>query len=311
MKKILLFLPFLVILGCGDDTEAGDTREAVKLVTFEDKISYSLGAMEAKKITESPNPNASRLDKKMLLAGYKEGFKPGMTMDQNNPCMKTMESLFGIQGMDFDTTYVREGSKCYGSTMAGMFYKQLEDVSEVKTINKELFYRGFEDGLAGNDTVISDVDKKAVVDQFGQQVQKKMQAEMQNKLSNVEMAEAADWVKIKAITGIVELEEGVYLQTLKKGKGVSPTATDDVEASYILSTLDGTVKQNSADFGETFKTNLSGVVQGWTIGFQAMQKGGKYKLYVPARMGYGEETLIFEIEVFNIGPAGSIAPPRQ
>jgi FKBP-type peptidyl-prolyl cis-trans isomerase len=311
MKKIFMFLPFLVVLACGDESVTEDTREAVKLVTFEDKISYSLGAMEAKKITESTNPNAGRLDKKMLLDGFKDGFKPGLTMDPSNPCMKTMESLFGLQGMDFDTTYLREGSRCYGITMAGMFYKQLEDVSEVKTINKELFYRGFEDGLAGNDTVISDDDKKLVVDQFGQQVQKKMQAQMQNKLSNIEISEAADWAKIKAITGIVELEEGVYLQTLKKGSGPSPTATDDVEASYILSTLDGTVKQNSADFGETFKTNLGGVVQGWTIGFQAMQKGGKYKLYVPARMGYGEETLVFEIEVFNIGPAGSIAPPRQ
>jgi FKBP-type peptidyl-prolyl cis-trans isomerase len=310
MKKFLFILPFLALAACGDDAEVDD-REPVKLETFEDKLSYAFGAMEAKKITESTNPNSSRLDKAMLLEGFKDGFKTGLSKDPASPCMKSMEGLFGAQGMDFDTTYLKEGSRCYGLTMAGMFYEQLEGVSEQGNINKELLYRGFEDALAGNDTVLSQEDKLAVIDQFSEQIRTRMMKEQEEKLVEIEITEAAEWEKIKAMPGIQELENGIYLKTLKKGSGASPVATDDVEASYILSDLKGDVKQNSADFGQNLKRNLQGVVKGWTIGFQSMQKGGRYMLYVPGAMGYGAETLVFEVELFDFGPAGSIAPAGQ
>lgn len=308
-----MILPFFMLMSCGDDA-AADSAEAdkgpVKLETFKDKISYTLGTMEAKKITESPNPGASKMDKKMLLVGFKEGYKTGVNLNPEDPCMKTIESLFGFQGTNYDSTYVIEGSKCYGSKIAGMFYKQLEEVFETQNINQELVFRGFEDALAGKDGALTDEEKIALVEEFSKQVSAKMEAKMQGTISNIAVAEAAQWEEIKAMDGIVELEGGVYIKTVKAGSGVFPTATDDVEASYIVSRLDGSVKQNSADFGGTFKTNLGSVVEGWTIGFQSMQKGGKYMLYVPAELAYREETLIFEIEVFDVGPAGTIAEPR-
>jgi FKBP-type peptidyl-prolyl cis-trans isomerase len=313
MKKLLFILPFLVLVACGDDAaENTEVDKAIELKTFDDKLSYSFGALEAQSLTESTDPIAGKLDKKMLLEGYKEGFKTGFSRNPDQQCNETLNKLFGEQGMDFDEKYLAEGSKCYGSGMGGMFYEKLEGVSEVGRINKELLFRGFKDGLAGKADALKDEEKLAVVEQFSQEIQQKMQAEQVTKLGEIEIAETEEWVKIKAIKGIVELEGGVCLQTLRKGSGASPTATDDVESSYILSNLAGEVLQNSADSGKHFKTNIgSGVIAGWTIGFQAMQKGGKYKLYIPARLGYGAESLVFEIELFDFGPAGTIAPPQQ
>ena len=315
MKKVLFILPFVVgVLSCSSNAESQEEREAdsnpVTLNTEKDKLSYALGAMDAKKIFES-NPNGTRLDQGMLYEGYNNGFKDGISSDPNGEDMQNISKLFGPQGMDFDTIYLLEGSRSYGLLTASMLYKSLAQVSEVESIETEMLFRGFRDGLNKVDSALSEADKRTVIETFGRRVQEKMMAEQQTKLTEIELSEAADWMKIKAINGIQELDQGVYLETLKKGSGEFPTATSDVEASYILSNLKGEVQQRSSDFGENFKTNLQGVVQGWTIGFQSMQKGGKYKLYIPGKMGYGEETLVFEIEVFDVGPARSIAPPRQ
>ena len=315
MKKLLFILPLVaVVLSCGDRVKSqkdqGSELTPIALKTEKDKISYALGSLDAKKILES-NPNGSRLNQEELFEGYKNGFKDGISADPNSEDMQNINKLFGIQGMDFDTTYLKEGSRSYGILTASMLYQGLARVSEIESIDADVLFRGFQDGLGKVDSVMTEDEKMAVVETFGKRVQEKMMAEQTAKSTQIELEEAADWLKIKAINGIQELDQGVYLETLKKGSGEFPTATSDVEASYILSNLKGEVQQRSSDFGQNFKTNLQGVVQGWTIGFQSMQKGGKYKLYIPGKMGYGEETLVFEIEVFDIGPAGSIAPPRQ
>lgn len=310
MKKILYILPLLALAACGSEEEKTETKKPVKLETTKDKVSYSFGALDAQKVIES-NPNGSRMDKKMLIEGYKDGFKADVSRDPNGPVMQSLNNLFGPQGMDFDTTFIKEGSRSYGMLTAAMFYESLSGVSELESIDKSLLFRGFEDGLYNNDTILTEQEQMKAIQEFSKKVQEKMMAEQQNKLTGIEISEAAEWEKIKAISGIQELQEGVYLKTIKKGSGEYPTATSDVEATYVLSDLKGKVIQRSSEFGQNFKTNLQGVVQGWTIGFQSMQKGGKYILYLPARMAYGEESLVFEIELFDIGPAGSIAPPRQ
>lgn len=54
MKKVLFILPFVVgVLSCSSNAESQEEREAdsnpVTLNTEKDKLSYALGAMDAKK----------------------------------------------------------------------------------------------------------------------------------------------------------------------------------------------------------------------------------------------------------------------
>ncbi|NRA11562.1 MAG: hypothetical protein HRT57_06380, partial [Crocinitomicaceae bacterium] len=114
MKKFLFLLPFFALGACGDDEVKPDKSDTLELKSFKDKLSYSFGALESQKITESTNANAAKLDKAMLLEGFKSGFKSGVARNQNDPCKQTMESLFGKQGTDLDEAYLKEGSKCYG-----------------------------------------------------------------------------------------------------------------------------------------------------------------------------------------------------
>ncbi|MDX1447261.1 FKBP-type peptidyl-prolyl cis-trans isomerase, partial [Lishizhenia sp.] len=119
--------------------------------------------------------------------------------------------------------------------------------------------------------------------------------------------------------------EGYVIETLKKGEGRTVPAGADVKAHYILYDADLNELQNSYKMslqngGQPLAFNLNGVVKGWTLGLQNMQVGGKYKLYVPYDLGYGTqgndlvppfETLVFEMEILEIGEAGEFVQPRN
>ncbi|MFJ3411219.1 FKBP-type peptidyl-prolyl cis-trans isomerase [Pseudomonas protegens] len=74
---------------------------------------------------------------------------------------------------------------------------------------------------------------------------------------------------------------------------------------------DGSSFDSSYDRGKPFQCVIGTgrVIKGWDQGLMGMQVGGKRKLLVPARLGYGERSmgaippnsnLIFEIELLEV-----------
>ncbi|QRO12526.1 FKBP-type peptidyl-prolyl cis-trans isomerase [Moraxella osloensis] len=75
--------------------------------------------------------------------------------------------------------------------------------------------------------------------------------------------------------------------------------------------IDGTIFDSSYKRGEPVTFPLNQVIKGWTEGLQLMKEGGKYRLFVPANLGYGEagnadiepnSVLIFDIELLQVNP---------
>ena len=99
---------------------------------------------------------------------------------------------------------------------------------------------------------------------------------------------------------------------IKEGTGAQPTATDEVTVHYTGKLLDGTVFDSSVNRGEPATFPLNRVIPGWTEGVQLMKEGAKYEFYIPSDLAYGPNgvpnaipphaTLIFEVELINIGP---------
>lgn len=110
--------------------------------------------------------------------------------------------------------------------------------------------------------------------------------------------------------GVVTLPSGLQYEIIVDGKGPKPTLTDEVEAHYHGTLLDGTVFDSSLKKDEPFSTPVNRVIPGWTEALQLMNVGSKWKLYIPYNLAYGERgagqmigpysTLIFEIELINI-----------
>lgn len=79
--------------------------------------------------------------------------------------------------------------------------------------------------------------------------------------------------------------EGVRVETLTAGSGAMPGATDVVLINYVGKLTDG----KEFDKGERVPMSLDQVVPGFGEGITRMQKGGKYRLTIPASKAYGAE----------------------
>ncbi|MBN2568412.1 MAG: FKBP-type peptidyl-prolyl cis-trans isomerase [Deltaproteobacteria bacterium] len=109
---------------------------------------------------------------------------------------------------------------------------------------------------------------------------------------------------------VVTTKSGLQYVTLRKGQGTAPSETDQVTVHYRGTTIDG------AEFDSSYARNtpasfpVKGVIKGWTEALLLMNVGGKYKLFIPSELAYGErgagqdigpnEVLIFEVELLKI-----------
>lgn len=79
--------------------------------------------------------------------------------------------------------------------------------------------------------------------------------------------------------------QGVRVETLTAGTGPMPAMTDVVLINYVGKLTDG----KEFDKGERVPMSLDQVVPGFGEGITRMQKGGKYRLTIPAEKAYGAE----------------------
>jgi FKBP-type peptidyl-prolyl cis-trans isomerase len=97
------------------------------------------------------------------------------------------------------------------------------------------------------------------------------------------------------------------------GKGASPVAGRQVKVHYT-GTLDNGKKFDSSEDRNvpfTFVIGVGQVIPGWDEGVMSMKVGGKRKLIIPAKLGYGARgaggvippnaTLHFDVELLDVG----------
>ncbi|QGN55312.1 FKBP-type peptidyl-prolyl cis-trans isomerase [Novosphingobium sp. Gsoil 351] len=77
----------------------------------------------------------------------------------------------------------------------------------------------------------------------------------------------------------------VRVETLVPGNGPSPKIEDVVQINYVAKLTDGT----EFDRGQLVPMKLDEVIPGFGQGITRMQKGGKYRLTIPAEKAYGPE----------------------
>jgi FKBP-type peptidyl-prolyl cis-trans isomerase FkpA/FKBP-type peptidyl-prolyl cis-trans isomerase FklB len=159
---------------------------------------------------------------------------------------------------------------------------------------------------------LSVLDRAQVIKDFSAKLQGDFEAEIKTK-------DDIFWADVLSKPGVEQIgTTGVYLETIKRGSGGKPDVTSDFEANYILTNALGDTLESSYERGQTLKMNLGQVIKGWQIGFPAMKKGGKYRLFVPFEHAYKgmspqspQGALCFFIEFMDYGPAGSIAPTQR
>lgn len=105
------------------------------------------------------------------------------------------------------------------------------------------------------------------------------------------------------------LNHGILYEILKSGNGTSPKIQNIVCVYYRGYLISGKEFDNNMTQGYPDAFRLSELIEGWQIALTQMRVGDKWRIYLPAQLGYGSRgtdgipknsTLIFEIELVSI-----------
>ena len=110
--------------------------------------------------------------------------------------------------------------------------------------------------------------------------------------------------------GVKVSTSGLQYRIINEGNDVKPAGADTIWVRYKGQLLDGTVFDQTPEDGEAARLYLNRVVRGWTEGLQLIGEGGEIELFIPAKLGYGDNgnrgiepgaTLIFNVSLEKVG----------
>lgn len=160
---------------------------------------------------------------------------------------------------------------------------------------------GMRDSKAHKDPIYSEEEIKKAAEQYQKTLQEKVAN--QGKSNEKFLADNAKKPEIKTTAS------GLQYQILKEGTGKTPTAQSTVKVNYEGKLVDGTVFDSSFARKEPVELPLGSTIPGWIEGLPLIKEGGSMMLYVPAKLGYGEQSvgsipansvLIFKIELIEV-----------
>lgn len=181
--------------------------------------------------------------------------------------------------------------------------QQMKSAPGVDQLDKKILIAAFEKAFLGDSVQIKPEKANQTIQSFFNQISKVE--------SDKSMKEGEDFLAAnKNKSGVVTLPSGLQYEIIKAGTGPKPKAEDEVKCHYKGTLIDGKVFDSSIERGEPATFPVNRVIPGWTEALQLMPVGSKWKLYIPASLGYGERgagqdikpnsALIFEVELLEI-----------
>ncbi|MBP2668716.1 MAG: FKBP-type peptidyl-prolyl cis-trans isomerase [Deltaproteobacteria bacterium] len=177
-------------------------------------------------------------------------------------------------------------------------------------VDAELLTKGFRDSYTGAKTLLTEEESRQAIQNFQKQMMAK-QAEAAKQMAEKNKAEGEKFLAENGKKdGVKTTASGLQYKVIREGAGKSPTADNTVEVHYKGTLIDGKEFDSSYTRNQTATFPVSGVIPGWTEGLQLMKEGGKYMLFVPSNLAYGERgagrdigpnaTLVFEVELISV-----------
>ena len=121
-------------------------------------------------------------------------------------------------------------------------------------------------------------------------------------------------------SGVVTTRSGLEYKVVREGSGPRATAQDVVLVNYDGKLANGDSFDASAKHGGPATLPVGGLIPGWVEGLQLMNKGAKYRFWIPPSLGYGAQgagagvipanaLLGFDGELSDIAPRAAGAMP--
>ncbi|MGI8605108.1 MAG: FKBP-type peptidyl-prolyl cis-trans isomerase [Verrucomicrobiales bacterium] len=204
-----------------------------------------------------------------------------------------------------------------GASMAAQLMRDKIEVDGAQVMT------GFKEGLEGKEAKLSQADVQAELQKLQQSINQRVQEANQREAGKNEADANVFFEKNRAAEGVKTTESGLQykvIEAAKDPKAPKPSADDTVLVNYRGTLLDGTEFDSSPE-GQPRPFGLRNVVKGWTEGMQLMQVGSKYRFWVPASLGYGNNprpgkikpghALVFDIDLVRIEPKPAVPAQAQ
>jgi len=181
-------------------------------------------------------------------------------------------------------------------------------------LNAELMLKGVKDAVGGEKPQMTLEEMQETLVALKRRIQQAQQTKY-NEMAQENLEKGEKFLAENAKReGVVKLPSGLQYEVLRAGEGKTPKAEDTVNVDYVGTLIDGTEFDNSRSRGEPATFKVNGVIAGWSEALQLMKEGAKWKLYIPAELGYGRRgmsvrippnsVLIFEVELLKVESSG-------
>ena len=182
--------------------------------------------------------------------------------------------------------------------------------SQNMDVDPDLLLMGLKDTLSGKELQLTEEEMVQEIQNFQQEMQAKMAAEMEVKAAENKAAGEAFLAENAKQEGVVVTESGLQYKIIEPGQGDSPGPADVATVHYRGTLIDGTQFDSSYDRGQPASFPVGGVIPGWSEALQLMKPGAKWQLSIPAELAYGERgagqdigpnsTLLFDVELISV-----------
>ncbi|HYV85728.1 MAG TPA: FKBP-type peptidyl-prolyl cis-trans isomerase [Patescibacteria group bacterium] len=177
----------------------------------------------------------------------------------------------------------------------------------------EIVKKGFGDAALGTKPDIEPDAFRAKLPGF-------MQAHLAAKAAGEKEKAKAFLAQAEKEPGAQKTSSGMIFTETTKGSGPSPAATDTVKVNYRGTLIDGNEFDSSYKRNEPVEFPLNTVIPCWVEALEKLSVGGKAKVVCPSEIAYGDQgrppqipggaTLVFEVELLGINPAGAPAAAK-
>jgi FKBP-type peptidyl-prolyl cis-trans isomerase len=282
MKKLLIILPLLALFAC---SENGTENEKLELDSFEQRLSYGLGADYATNFLNMPEEYLSVMNFEAL----EDGFFNGLTAAEHDEetCQQMLEAAFSSpSGIDTSKYNMAEVSNCYGFVFGQMLRTNMESKDALDKILPDHARVGFRQALVESDTLIDYKERAKMIADFNNDMIKAIGEDM--------LAEA------KNKSGAKVLDNGVVLVENAAGSDEAIQREMEYEIIFTMTNAKGdTIYSTNMDETKTPEENAKTLnadeiifPDGWMLSANEMKVGGDYSLYIPYDMAYGEKGLM-------------------
>lgn len=197
-------------------------------------------------------------------------------------------------------------SYAIGMDVGNNFKKQMVE------IEPDAFFKGIKDALADSlgDSLMTDTEIQATLSSYQMELMQKQQAKRTESAEKNKTEGEKFLEENKTKENVQVTDSGLQYIVEKEGTGTSPDENDQVKVNYEGKLLNGKVFDSSYQRGEPATFVVNQVIPGWTEALQKMKVGGKWKIFIPSDLAYGERgagnviepnsVLVFDVELLDV-----------